>query len=330
MDDVPAAVAPMLAVEGPLPVGDGWAYETKWDGFRCCMRVGRSGAVRMTSRLGNEITGVYPDLHGAMTDALGGRPAVFDGELVVLGEDGRPDFHLMQFRHQRGPTAELLRTAPVTYIVFDLLQLGGDVLLAEPYARRRELLADLPVTNPRVAVPRHFTADDIDPNELLAVVEEQNLEGLVAKRLESRYHPGQRSRDWTKRPLIKTHEVLVGGWRPGKGNRSGRVGGLLLGGHDADGNLRYIGDVGTGFTERALDEILDLLTPLHRPTSPFHDEVPPDRRRDARWVEPRLVGQVVYRQFTSDHRLRHTAWRGLRHDVRPSDVIWPQTRRRSG
>lgn len=326
MDDVPAAVAPMLAVEGPLPVGGGWAYETKWDGFRCCMRVGRSGAVRMTSRLGNEITGVYPDLHGVMTDALGARAAVFDGELVVLGEDGRPDFHLMQFRHQRGPTAELLRTAPVTYIVFDLLQLGDEVLLAEPYARRRELLADLPVTNPRVAVPRHFTAEDIDPNELLAVVEEQNLEGLVAKRLESRYHPGQRSRDWTKRPLIKTHEVLVGGWRPGKGNRSGRVGGLLLGGHDTDGNLRYIGDVGTGFTERALEEILDLLTPLHRPTSPFHDEVPPDRRRDAHWVEPRLVGQVVYRQFTSDHRLRHTAWRGLRHDVRPSDVLWPGNR----
>lgn len=323
MDDVPAPVAPMLAVDGPLPVGGGWAYETKWDGFRCCMRVGAGGATRMTSRLGNEITRVYPDLHGTMTDALAGRPAVLDGELVVLGEDGRPDFHLMQYRHQRGPTADLLRTAPVTYIVFDLLQLGDEVLLGEPYARRRELLADLPVASPHLAVPRHFTAEDIDPNELLAVVQEQRLEGLVAKRLESRYHPGQRSRDWIKRPLIKTQEVLVGGWRPGKGNRGGRVGGLLLGGHDAEGHLRYIGDVGTGFSERALDELLDLLAPLHRPTSPFHDEVPADRRRDARWVEPRLVGQVVYRQFTSDNRLRHTAWRGLRHDVRAEDVMMP-------
>jgi bifunctional non-homologous end joining protein LigD len=258
-----------------------------------------------------------------MTDALTCRPAVLDGELVVLGPDGRPDFHLMQFRHQRGPTTELLRTAPVTYIVFDLLQLGEDALLAEPYARRRALLADLTVTNPRLAVPRHFTAEDIDPDELLAIVEEQQLEGLVAKRLESRYHPGQRSRDWIKRPLIKTQEVLVGGWRPGKRNRSGRIGGLLLGAHDAQGRLRYIGDVGTGFTERALDELLDLLTPLTRPTSPFHDEVPPDRRRDARWVEPQLVGQVVYRQFTADHRLRHTAWRGLRHDVLPQQVSWP-------
>jgi bifunctional non-homologous end joining protein LigD len=320
VDSAPAPVAPMLAVEGPLPVGGGWAYETKWDGFRCCMRVGPTGTTRLTSRLGNEITNVYPDLHGSLADALAGRSAVLDGELVVLGQEGRPDFHLMQFRHQRGPTADLLRTAPVTYIVFDLLELGGEVLLNAPYTERRALLAELPVANPRIAVPRHFTADDIDPNELLAVVAEQGLEGLVAKRLESRYHPGQRSRDWIKRPLIKTQEVLVGGWRPGKGNRSGRVGGLLLGAHDEAGRLRYVGDVGTGFSERALDELLDLLTELTRSKSPFDDEVPADRRRGARWVEPRLVGQVVYRQFTSDHRLRHTAWRGLRHDVLPEQV----------
>ena len=323
MDGVPAPVAPMLAVEGPLPVGGGWAYETKWDGFRCCMRVGSDGTTRMTSRLGNEITNVYPGLLGVLTGALAGRAAVLDGELVVLGPDGRPDFHLMQFRHQRGPTVELLRTAPVVYVVFDLLRLGTRDLLTEPYARRRELLAGLPVDSPRVTVPRHFTAADIDPEELLAVVREQGLEGLVAKRLESRYHPGQRSRDWTKRPLIKTQEVLVGGWRPGRGNRANRVGGLLLGGHDEQGGLRYIGDVGTGFSERALDELLDLLVPLARPTSPFADEVPADRRRNARWVEPRLVGQVVYRQFTADHRLRHTAWRGLRHDVPAEQVRWP-------
>ncbi len=324
MDGVPAPVPPMLAVEGPLPVGGGWAYETKWDGFRCCMRVGPDGKTKLTSRLGNEITNVYPDLHGVLADATGGRSAVFDGELVVLAPNGRPDFHLMQFRHQRGPTAELLRTAPVTFIVFDLLQLGGEVLLTTPYTRRRDLLADLPVSHGRVAVPRHFTADDIDPNELLTIVEEQGLEGLVAKRLESRYHPGQRSRDWIKRPLIKTQEVVVGGWRPGKGNRNNRVGALLLGGHDPDGHLLYIGDVGTGFTERALDEMLDLLTPLSRTDSPFHNEVPPDRRRDARWVAPTLVGQVVYRQFTSDGRLRHTAWRGLRHDVLPAQVATPR------
>jgi bifunctional non-homologous end joining protein LigD len=111
--------------------------------------------------------------------------------------------------------------------------------------------------------------------------------------------------------------------RPGKGNRSGWVGGLLLGAHDAHQRLHYIGDVGTGFSERALDELLDLLTPLTRPTSPFSEEVPADRRRYARWVEPRLVGQVVYRQFTSDNRLRHTAWQGIRHDVLPQQVLMP-------
>jgi bifunctional non-homologous end joining protein LigD len=313
----------MLAVDAPLPVGDGWAYETKWDGFRCCMRVGPDGTTRLTSRLGNEITSTYPDLLGVLTDALDGRSAVVDGELVVLGADGRPDFQLMQSRHQRGPSPELLRAAPVTYIVFDLLQLGADVLVKSPYAHRRALLADLDVHHGRVAVPRHFTSADIDPNELLEVVEEQGLEGLVAKRLESRYLPGQRSRDWLKRPLIKTQDVLIGGWRPGKGNRAGRFGALLLGAHDTDGSVGYIGDVGTGFTDRALDDLMALLTPLTRPTSPFRDPVPADRARGAVWVEPTLIGQVVYRQFTSDHRLRHTAWRGLRDDVLPEQVVMP-------
>lgn len=320
MDGVPAAVAPMLAVEAPLPTGAGWAYETKWDGFRCCLRVGPTGVTRLTSRLGNEITNTYPDLANVVD--TGGRAAVLDGELVVLNAQGRPDFRLMQSRHQRGPTAELLRAAPVTFVVFDLLRLGDDVLLAEPYARRRELLATLP-SGGRVAIPRHFTADDIDPNELLALVAEQGLEGLVAKRLDSRYHPGQRSRDWRKRPLIKTQDVVVGGWRPGKGNRTNRIGALLLGAHDDDGNLCYIGDVGTGFTERVLDQLLGLLTPLARDTPPFRDEVPTDRARGARWVDPVLVGQVVYRQFTSDHRLRHTAWRGLRDDVPAEGVRMP-------
>jgi bifunctional non-homologous end joining protein LigD len=323
VDGVPTPVEPMLAVDGPLPVAVGWAYETKWDGFRCCMRVGPDGATRLTSRLGNEITDTYPDLLGALTDALAGRSAVVDGELVVLGADGRPDFQLMQNRHQGGPSAELLRIAPVTFIVFDLLQLGPDVLVRAPYTDRRGLLADLDVHGGRLAVPRHFTAADIDPNELLAVVEEQGLEGLVAKRLDSRYLPGQRSRDWVKRPLVKTQDVLVGGWRPGRRSRVGRIGGLLLGAHDADGTLRYIGDVGTGFTDRALDDMMALLTPLNRPTSPFHHPVPADRARGAVWVEPRLVGQVVYRKFTSDRRLRHTAWRGLRDDVLPEQVLMP-------
>jgi len=123
------------------------------------MRVGPDGTTRLTSRLGNEITTIYPDLRSVLAETLAGRPAVFDGELVVLGQDGRPDFQLMQSRHQRGPTAELLRTAPVTYIMFDLLRLGEQVLVTTPYTRRRELLADLPVSSPRVAVPRHFTAE---------------------------------------------------------------------------------------------------------------------------------------------------------------------------
>ncbi len=326
MDGVPDPVEPMLATEGPLPVGGGWAYETKWDGFRCCLRVGPTGATRLTSRLGNEITNTYPDLAGVVTDALGGRAAVLDGELVVLNAQGRPDFALMQSRHQRGPSAALLRAAPVTFLAFDVLRLGADLLLKAPYTERRALLDELKPESHHIAIPRYFTDDDIDPADLLQVVEEQGLEGLVAKRLDSRYHPGTRTRDWLKRPLIKTQDVLIGGWRPGKGNRSGRIGALLLGAYDTDGSLCYVGDVGTGFTERALDDLLARLEPLTRPTSPFRDPVPADRARGARWVEPKLIGQVVYRQFTSDHRLRHTAWRGLRDDVTPESVALPLSR----
>jgi len=323
VDGVPGPVEPMLATDGPLPVGGGWAYETKWDGFRCCLRVGPTGVTRLTSRLGNEITKTYPELAGALTGALAGRSAVLDGELVVINAAGRPDFALMQSRHQRGPNPELLRAAPVTYLAFDMLQLGDDVLLSAPYTERRAVLDELEPTSNHLAIPRYFTDEDIDPADLLEVVEEQGLEGLVAKRLESRYHPGARTRDWLKRPLIKTQDVLIGGWRPGKGNRSGRIGALLLGAHDADGSFGYVGDVGTGFSERALDDLLARLEPLQRPTSPFRDPVPADRARGARWVEPRLIGQVVYRQFTSDNRLRHTAWRGLRDDVPPESVTMP-------
>jgi bifunctional non-homologous end joining protein LigD len=171
-----------------------------------------------------------------------------------------------------------------------------------------------------------LTALGITPHDLLSRAAAAGYEGLIAKRHDSRYHPGQRSPEGRKHPLIRTQEVIICGWRPGEGRRSGTLGALLLGAHDpATGDLLYIGDVGTGFTDRALRDLHARLAPLERPTWPFTTVPPRENARHVHWVEPTLVGEVVFRQFTrTDHRLRHAAWRGLREDKAPTEVTAPQ------
>jgi bifunctional non-homologous end joining protein LigD len=320
MSTVPDAVAPMLATDGDLPTG-GWGYEYKWDGYRCCLRVARDGETRLTSRRGLDVTATYPDVTG---EALDGREAVLDGEIVVLDDQGRPSFPLLQTRHLRTPDASLLERSPVHFFAFDVLLLDGTVLLDEPYAARRELLTSLGGGG-RVVIPPGYTDDDIAPDQLLEVVRRHGLEGLIAKKLDSRYHPGKRSRQWIKRALWLTQEVVIGGWRPGEGRRSKTLGALLLGAHDESGDLRYIGDVGTGFSEKVLEDLHTRLAPLARKKPPFASEIPRDRARGARWVSPELVGEVMHRNWTPDGRLRHTTWRGLRADKTPEDVELPSS-----
>ncbi|AXB47278.1 non-homologous end-joining DNA ligase [Amycolatopsis albispora] len=316
---VPAAVEPMLAQAGPLPDDARYNYEFKWDGYRACLRVSPSGEIRLNSRNGNDLTAEYPELADGVGDMLGGRAAVFDGEVVALDEGGVPDFTLLQNRRTR-------RHA-LSFFAFDLLQLGTDVLLNRTYRERRDLLVQLEPGNPNlIAIPPAYSHADLSatgltPQGLLDVARQSRLEGLVAKAGESRYHPGRRSPEWIKHALITTQEVVIGGWRPGGGRREGTLGALLLGAHDSRGDLRYIGDVGTGFTQQALDDLHARLRTLDRSTSPFADQVPRDRAKGAHWVDPHLVGEVVYRRLTSDGRLRHTAWRGLRPDRTPAEAV---------
>jgi bifunctional non-homologous end joining protein LigD len=321
---VPDAVSPMLAVDGPLPDDDQHGYEWKWDGFRGCVRVADTGETRITSRSGSDHTPRYPELGDVFGAALGGRAAVLDGEVVALNAAGRPEFELMQRRAMHEPTAKLRAEVPVVYFAFDLLRIDGESLLTLPYGQRRELLAELVrPTDGRIVVPPWYTRADIAPAQLLATAAEHGIEGVVAKRLDAPYLPGARSPLWTKRALTHTHEVIVGGWRTGAGRRAGTLGALLLGAYNDEGALVYLGDVGTGFTDDALDHLRDVLAPLARPASPFATEVPRDRARGAHWVEPTLVGEVVYRRITPDMRLRHTAWRGLRPDRTPDEVGLP-------
>jgi bifunctional non-homologous end joining protein LigD len=321
---VPDAVAPMLAVDGLLPDDDRHGYEWKWDGFRGCARVADTGETRITSRSGSDHTHRYPELGTVFGPALGGRAAVLDGEVVALNAAGRPEFELLQRRARQEPTAKLRAEVPVVYFAFDVLRIGSEPLLTRPYEQRRELLAELlRPADGRIVVPPWYTRADIAPDRLLETAAAHGIEGVVAKRLDAPYLPGARSPLWTKRALTRTREVIVGGWRIGAGRRADTLGALLLGAYDDEGALVYLGDVGTGFTDDALDHLRGVLAPLARPASPFASEVPRDRARGAHWVEPELVGEVVYRRMTPDLRLRHTSWRGLRPDRMPDEVRVP-------
>jgi bifunctional non-homologous end joining protein LigD len=189
------------------------------------------------------------------------------------------------------------------------------------YARRRELLEALPLTGGLVRLSPAFTGD---PADVLAAASENGLEGIVAKRLDSAYRPGERSRSWIKTPFERTTEVVIGGWRPGEGRRAGTVGSLLLGAHADAGRLVFIGQVGTGFTHQALDLLRDRFRTLARDGSPFDPPVPREHAKNAHWVDPVLIGEVAYRTLTPEGRLRHPSWRGLRSDRRPTEVNPPQ------
>ncbi len=345
-DQAPPWIEPMLAKPdgGVLRSGAQWTYEYKLDGYRAAMRVAPDGTTVLTSRNGIDFTPEFTSLVGVLAPALDGRAAVFDGEVVVYSDAGRIEFGELQQRRgrYRKHAGSLLRdevftdVAEVRYLAFDLLRLGDRSLLAEPYDERRALLEQVPMPDPyRVSVVPAFpfgqlAADRLTPNDLLDRVATAGYEGLIAKLRDSTYQPGQRPDSWLKHPLVRTQEVLVCGWRPGQNRFTGMLGGLLLGAHDPDsGDLVYLGDVGTGFSDRDRHELRARLRRSERDTHPFAAAPPRDDVRRARWVEPELVGEVRYRQFTRggtdgrSGRLRHTSWRGLRDDRDAREVIAP-------
>lgn len=306
---MPDPVEPMLAGSdgGTLPDTAAWSYEFKWDGYRAIMRVAADGTTQLNSRNLNDLTLRYAELTEPGLDTA----AVIDGEIVALDRDGVPDFSLLQNK-----------AVKVRYFAFDLLRIGDRDLMDEPYRRRRELLAELNPRSPRISITPYYDHADVEPEELLQIAAASRLEGLVAKASASRYHPGRRSLEWLKHPFIHTQEVVLAGWRPGQGRRDGTIGALLLGAHD-DTGLKYIGDVGTGFTDQALRDLQRELEPLEQKQPPFVNAVPRDRARRVHWLRPELVGEVEYRKFTVDGMLRHSSWRGLRPDRRPEEVRCP-------
>ena len=314
-------IRPMLAVAGRLPRADQddrWAYEMKWDGVRMTADVSPT-AVRLVGRSGIDATIAYPELQG-LSGSLGGRTAVLDGEVAVLGPDGRSNFGALAPRmHVRSAAraAQLAATIPATYLVFDILAVDGLPTTSLPYLQRRELLEAVVAAGPNWQVSPSFVGGGAD---LLEASRRMGLEGIVAKRLDSPYRPGQRSAEWIKIKNLAIQEVVIGGYTVGHGRREATFGALLLG-LPAAGGLTYVGSVGTGFDDRLLDDLAERLRRLGPSTTPFIGPVDPRQARTARWVRPELVGEVAYAHWTDDGRMRHPVWRGLRPDKRPDEVV---------
>lgn len=323
MAERPELVRPMLASAGALPgphEEHGWAFEMKWDGVRAVVYASgsRDGPLRVLTRNDRDVAGSYPEL-GGLSAALGRRRIVLDGEIVALDAAGRPSFGELQARmHVLHPAKALLARVPVSFLAFDLLHLDGESQLATPYDERRNALHGLGLQGAAWATPPAFHGDGTAALEVSAA---QALEGVVAKRRDSVYQPGRRSRDWVKVKHVRMQEVVVGGWAPGEGNRAGRIGSLLLGVHDERGRLVYAGNVGTGFSAAALADLAARLDRILRTSSPFDGEVPRAQARGARWVAPQLVGEVEFTEWTGQGRLRHPTWRGLRPDKAPAEVV---------
>ncbi|GGQ55209.1 ATP-dependent DNA ligase [Streptomyces flaveolus] len=311
-------IPPMLATSGALPSAAQdvrWAYETKQDGQRVVVYLPGDGSVLLRARSGQDITAAYPEL-GPLGTALGSTPAVLDGEVLALDEQGRADFQLLQSRmglaHAPGRAAHRAAKVPVHLVLFDALHLGSRSLLRLPYTRRRGHLEELGLVGPSWSTPAALVGHG---EQALRATREHGLEGLVCKRIDSVYEPGVRSRAWIKIRNMRSEDVVVGGWLPGRGRLTGLPGAVLVG-QRAAGRLRYVGGVGTGWNETERTELAALLRAAATDVCPF-DPVP--RLPQARWVVPRLVGEVRYSTRTREGMLRQPSWLRLRPDLAPEE-----------
>ncbi len=300
--------APMLATPAPeVPRGAGWAFEVKWDGYRALARIS-GGDATLTSRNANDLTPRFANVAKELVKAVKTPHCILDGEVCALDEAGRSSFSAMQ---QGKPGT------PIVYYAFDVLEVEGEPLVDLPLVERRGRLAQLLDKRNRTV----RLSETFDDGDALLEAAKQQLEGIVAKRLDSKYAVGRRTRDWLK---IKTHgrqEFVICGFTKGTGRRASSFGSLVLG-YFRGQELVYAGNVGTGFSSKEIDKLLDKLRPLKRAASPFREvpKMPKVRKSDVIWVDPKLVCEVEFVEWTHDGRLRAPSYQGLREDKQAGEV----------
>jgi len=300
---------PMLAtLAADVPRGAGWTFEVKWDGYRA-IATESGGDTTLMSRNGNDLTARFLNVAKEIPKAVKTPDCVLDGEVCALDESGRSSFSAMQ----QGKAG-----TPIVYYVFDVLEIEGKSVVDLPLVERRKLLEGL--LDRRNKIVRLSEMFD-DGQALLDAAKQQRLEGIMAKRLDSKYLPGRRTRDWLK---IKTHseqEFVVAGYTKGTGRRASSFGALVLG-YYVSNELVYAGNVGTGFNSKEIEKLLDKLRPLQRDTPPFREvpKMPKVRKNDVIWVEPKLIAEVEFAEWTHDGRLRAPSYKGLREDKSAEEV----------
>jgi bifunctional non-homologous end joining protein LigD len=315
-EPMPDRLAPMMARSGELPRDEqSYGFEVKWDGIRTVCFLDH-GHIALQGRNFSDFTPRYPEVRDLARE-LGARRLILDGEVVAFDAEGRPSFERLQTRmHLASDSAvkRRMRDTPVTYVIFDLLYMDGHSTLPLSYEQRRELLEALELEGPAWRAPSYHRGEG---GALLAATRELGIEGVVAKRLDSTYVPGQRSSAWVKVKNVCEQDVVIGGWTPGEGGRARTLGALAVGVYD-DGKLTYAGKVGTGFTEQTLALVQRELEPLRRADSPFEGRQPP---KGTVFVEPNLVARAELREWTRSGTMRAPSFKGLRNDIDPQDCV---------
>jgi bifunctional non-homologous end joining protein LigD len=303
--------------------GEDWIFELKWDGVRAFALCNTE--TTLFSRNDRNITATYPEL-ARLHERVVGIDAMIDGEIVAMS-NGRPSFESLQSRinlQDKTAVTKAMKEFPVTYIAFDLLYMDGRSLVTMPVEDRKQLLQELIVPSERVLVSQ---AEATEGRAIFQLAQSQNLEGIVAKKLGSPYRPGKRTKEWLKIKSTYEADVVIGGWTKGEGGRSGTLGALLVGAYD-DGALRFIGSVGTGFSDRTLTSLMASLRAVEDERCPFSQDPSGTRSRfgkpvkGATWTRPELVAQVEFRELTSTGKLRAPSFKGLREDKAPKDCLF--------
>jgi signal transduction histidine kinase len=318
--DTADPIVPMLAVDGALPLGSAWAFEFVWDGLRVLLYLS-PGRTRMFSASGRSITSGYPELAPLSRLADRHGPLVLDGKIVTADQFGRPSTApLWQRMNNPKPSESLVRRAPVLFYLADVLHADGRDTMALPFRDRRHLLTGFDLAGLPAKLPPCFV--DTDGRTVLHAAVRHGIAGVVAKRLDSSYQPGRRTRAWVQTLPRHTQPVLIGGWLPAESGSDSVPVALLVGVVDPAGTLRYLGTVRTGLDRAARAELSDPLARLAAGECPFAD-APLDELAGARWLTPQLVGEVSYRRLGVNGRLRHASWLGVRPDAHPASVRGP-------